>query len=281
MQALNVKEVELRDRRRRILPVTRRRMSRLWDIVSAWTWYQSQRLSRRKDPAWVPPSRLPPLRLRKRVNGLRDIYSFLEVGRRCAGDLLAALESVGRSPESFENVLDFGCGCGRTLMWLEGTFPNARLSGSDVDGEAVAWCQGHLSMAEFRVNEPLPPLGYPDESFDLIYVISLFTHFDEDSQFRWLDELWRLTRPGGIVLATFHGEYCWEDYESELVSELRGKGFAFRRTDPSGPPGFQTTYHSEEYVRERFGEAFSILEYRLRGLNRHQDMVVLEKPRER
>ena len=108
--------------------------------------------------------------------------------------------------------------------------------------------------------------------------MSLFSHFDEESEEAWLVELARVTSSGGLVVATVHGEYCWRDYPDELVREVRESGFAYVFSDPEGSPSFQTSYHSESYVREHFGRHFKVLEYVPRGLNRHQDLVVLEKP---
>lgn len=278
MHALNAKEVELRDARRRVLPVLRRRLSRVWDIVSAFSWYQWQRMTGGGNPVYVPPAWLPPLELRRRVNGLRDLYSFLAAGTICADDIVRAVSAVGRDPNSFNSVLDFGCGCGRTIVRMPERLPNATLTGTDVDREAIAWCREHLPMARFDLNEPLPPLDYPESAFDLVYVVSLFSHFDEASEEAWLGELARVTSTGGLVVASVHGEYCWEDYGEELVRQVREHGFGYVFSDPGGSPSFQTSYHSEAYVRERFGRHFTVLEYIPRGLNRHQDVVVLEKP---
>jgi SAM-dependent methyltransferase len=276
MQSLNAKELERRDASRKYFPVLRRRASRVWDILSAWSWYQRQRLGPSSD-FYVPPSRLPPMRLRTRVNGLRDLYSFLVTGRACADDIESAVRSVGRPLASFQSVLDFGCGCGRTISWLQSRAPNTSFTGCDVDAEAIAWCRTHLPEARFAVNAPEPPLDNEDAAFDLIYVISLFTHFDENAQEAWLDELFRVAKSGGLVLATVHGESVWADYEQELVEPLKTHGFAYFVSDPSGSPSFQTSYQSESYVRERFGKRFKILAYLPQGLNRHQDLVILEK----
>lgn len=50
---------------------------------------------------------------------------------------------------------------------------------------------------------------------------------DEDYQFRWLDELERITRPEGVVLLTIHERRFWEDLSPEDVIEGRAKGFKF------------------------------------------------------
>lgn len=80
------------------------------------------------------------------------------------------------------------------------------------------------------------------------------------------------------MLVTVHGEYVWEDFDDATLERLRTHGFAYYVHDPAGPPDFQTSYQSEAYVRERFARRFRVLAYHPRGLNRHQDVVVLEKP---
>src|SRR6476659_8417389 len=83
---------------------------------------------------------LPPESLRQRVHGAADVESFLAVGRQCAHDIIAGLKRIGRAPNSFESVLDFGCGCGRVLRWLAPELTPASLFGTDIDRQAVGWC---------------------------------------------------------------------------------------------------------------------------------------------
>jgi hypothetical protein len=60
--------------------------------------------------------KLPPPYLRYRVNGTPKTDPFLNQGRNRADGIEECLRVIGKDLESFENVLDFGCGCGRTIM---------------------------------------------------------------------------------------------------------------------------------------------------------------------
>ena len=146
--------------------------------------------------------------------------------------------------------------------------PRARWDGTDIDVKAIEWCARHLTFAAFTLSRELPPVDYPADTFDLIYAVSVFTHLDEDHQFRWLEELCRVARPGATVVLTLH-------------SARHGEGFQFEHSYERGlfPPWYQNAYHSESYVRERFGRYFAVLSYLPKGLHAQQDVVVLEKRR--
>jgi hypothetical protein len=41
---------------------------------------------------------------------------------------------------------------------------------------------------------------------------------------------------------------------------------------------FQIAHHTRGYVHERWGDLFEVVGYLPRGLNNHQDLVILRKP---
>jgi SAM-dependent methyltransferase len=242
--------------------------------------WRDTRGRKRTDYAHV---RLPPASLRYRVHGDLNRDSFLETGHQCSQDIQAALACIGRTLTSFRDVLDFGCGCGRTLLWLRDVTASSRLFGTDIDAEAIAWCRQNIDFASFATNGALPPLEYPDESFDLVYAISVFTHLDENQQFRWLEELRRVTRAGGYLLLTVHGAFQQRMMSAREVARLRASGFVFTEL-PSFmqgifPDWYQTTAHTREYVHSRFSTYFKVVEYLPNSLDHCQDIVILEKPR--
>ena len=58
---------------------------------------------------------------------------------------------------------------------------------------------------EFFVNDNAPPLPLADGSLDLVYAISIWSHFAPELGLRWFEEMHRLIRPGGHLVCTTHG----------------------------------------------------------------------------
>lgn len=225
------------------------------------------------------PSLLPPKSLRSKVHGNDDPDSFLNVGQRCSKDVEIALQGINRHIGSFQNILDFGCGCGRVLRWFREYSKSSNFYGTDIDFNSISWCRQNLDFAKFSINQPLPPLKYPDRFFDMIYAVSVFTHVDETYQFRWLNELKRIVKPKGILILTVHGRYCWESLPYEHILEIEEKGFMFVKLEKiksQFPEWYQTAYHSKGYVVKNFTKYFKLLNYLPRAMNDHQDLILLQ-----
>lgn len=223
---------------------------------------------------------LPPASLRYRVHGSPDIDTFLNVGKVYAQDIETALMKIGKNLNSFHEILDFGCGCGRTLMRFASYSKSTQFYGTDIDAEAISWCRNNIDFAKFNVNESSPPLEYPSDFFDLIYAISVFTHLNEDNQFRWLRELNRIVKPSGILILTLHGRYYWEkNLDIKNIAKMEKEGFVFIIDNTFKgifPEWYQTAYHNEKYVHKNYSEYFEILDYNQRI---GQDIVIFQKPK--
>ena len=220
-----------------------------------------------KDQLQGTHTHLPPPRLRYRVSASPDAEAFVEVGKRCAADIQSALQKVGCELGSFPRILDFGCGCGRTLVHVRSMATGAQFDGTDIDVEAIEWCKQNLNFANFSLSRESPPIEFGSDTFDFIYAISVFTHLDENYQFRWLEELQRIAKPGAVLLLTV---------DSSLVGE---KDFVFQRSYEEGlfPAWYQNAFHSKEYIFENWRKYFEVLGYFPRSLNDLQDIVVLSK----
>jgi SAM-dependent methyltransferase len=225
---------------------------------------------------------LPPPELQHQIFGHTvTLEEFLYGGYSLSEGIRDTLKLVGRPMGTFTSILDVGCGCGRVLRWLEPEAPHARLHGSDISEKAIGWDRANIPFARFEVNG-MSSLPYADESFDLVLAISVVTHFDEELQLKWLEELRRVLRPGGILLMTVTGdETARFKLSGPTLESFQEKGHQYQRVQAGGlhglPEYYQDAYHSRVYVERVWSRYF-----RIRGFLRHgpfylQDAVVLEK----
>jgi SAM-dependent methyltransferase len=188
-------------------------------------------------------------------------------------DILKAIGSRIAFGEA-TRVLDFGCGCGRVLAYLRREIAG-ELTGSDIDGEAIAWSQENLmQVGTFVCNEIMPPLPFPDATFDLTYAVSVFTHLPRRMESAWLRELTRVTKPGGYLLLTTNGTHSLQ------LNRFRRLQFAvlghlyLKAHTPGLPTFYRSTFHSEDYVRRRWNRFFDIVEFQPKGLNSDQNLIL-------
>ncbi len=202
-----------------------------------------------------------------------------------------ALAAVGRTFDSFERLLDFGCGPGRALGLMRALVPAVELHGIDIDHDAIGWARKQLPFAHWHVGPHEPPTEFADEHFDLVVNHSVFTHLDERMQDLWLAELRRIVRPGGILLLTVHGETMIApmlrdlagggDDPAPYLATLRERGILFIEDDgyvgSVHPPYYHSTYHAPWYIYAHWGTFFSVRALLSPGAWGGHDVVVLER----
>jgi SAM-dependent methyltransferase len=209
----------------------------------------------------------------------RFYQRFVQGGREAARLIAEAAGAAGSPLADAGALLDFGCGCGRvTRNWgaLEGT----RVCGTDYNPVLVAWCREHLPFGRFDVNGGAPGLPYEDETFDLVYAISVFTHLRADLQLPWMDELRRIVRPGGLLFVTLMGN----EREVELGESQRERFAAGELVVVEGERSGTNTcnaYHPARYVRETLARGLDLVEHTPGGADaaaRFQDLLLLRRP---
>ena len=235
----------------------------------------------RQSPSYIP---VPPAQLRYRVHGSLDKESFLQSGKILAQNIRDLCATIDRDVYSFQKILDFGCGSGRVIRNFQDAPASCQLYGTDIDSELISWCEKYLPRIRWNTNGFQPPLPFADNTFDLIYAISVFTHLDEEFQHSWLRELRRIAKPGATIILTVHGEHIINSLASSRQSQIHSYGFMFS-TGATGrlkldklPDFYQTAYHTREYIHRIWSAYFDVVRYLERGINNHQDAVLLQKP---
>ncbi len=218
------------------------------------------------DRLGVPPSdvALPPSILRYRVCESLSVSEFLQVGEACADLIKQQVNEAGIDFAGAHRILDFGCGCGRTMRWLLQNRGGTEFHGTDVDADAVEWCKTRLQQGHFQANRLHPQLRYPAQHFDVIYCLPVFTHLYESMQDSWLAELRRILKPGGILLLTIYGKSATKGLDEQGRKSRQLHGFVHRRSRKLKgllPDWYQTTWHSRQYIVNRLAGSFEDIRY--------------------
>lgn len=241
-----------------------------------------------------PGELLPPKWLQWFVGG-----KFKETGPIVLGYLT---DLCGLKPD--EAVLDVGCGSGRVAVTLmDYLSPQGRYDGFDVSKRAISWCRDNITATHpnfrfqvvdvyngfyHRTGKIAPAdfqFPYPDESFDVVLLASVFTHMFPDAVQHYLAEIARVLKPGGRCMISYF--LLNEDAEARIDAKDTKFTFKFQRD------GFRTfnplwpeagVAYQEPWVRSLYEDCgLQIRETRYgswagREAPDFQDMIVATKP---
>lgn len=203
------------------------------------------------------------------------VDEFIRIGRASARSIETVLAPRLRDHDR-PDILDFGCGCGRTLLQMRA---NWTIHGCDIDAGAIAWLRGAIDRDRFRVNDPNPPLPWPDASFDAAYAVSVFTHFSEAQHASWRRELARVLRPRAILAVTTMGPGILDNFPAHATESnraaLRSDGFFF--VPASSSFNANAAFHAPRALSRLLAPEFDLVATSERGLDGFQDLSVFRR----
>ena len=160
----------------------------------------------------------------------------------------------------FENseissFLDFACGYGRFTRYLIQELPPEKVWAADIYAEAVNFQREYLG-----VNGVVSTTNPEDFSsnfslkgkFDCILACSFFSHIPERRFGKWMQTLYDLLTPSGVLMFSVHDEALLPPHV-----EIGNKGILFAPASESrflDKEEYGTTFVSEEFVRKVVGE---------------------------
>jgi SAM-dependent methyltransferase len=209
-------------------------------------------------------------------------------------DMIAsALASAGVELGAVGDALDFGCSSGRVVRVLAAAYPQTAWHGCDPNAAAIAWAADALPAIDFFRSGDEPPLPLADASLDLIFAISIWSHFEPALGLRWFDEMHRLIAPGGHLVWTTHGFASVEHYASRglrpadqsaaIAAALysRGAWYAAEFGDDGDwgvvNPAWGTAFLSPEWVLTNLLPRWRVLEFAPGRNQSNQDVYVLRR----
>jgi len=165
----------------------KRRVANDYDSVAAYEWLLRRQLKNHRgdrDLAFAE------------AIGSRTVEDF----RRQGEDQVATLRHYGLTDGMA--VYDLGCGCGRTAQALQRTGWSGSYMGADIIAPFVDELKRKCPGFEAAVNRA-PSILAADESVDLVFHWSVFTHIAPEECFLYLRDTFRALKPGGTTLFSF------------------------------------------------------------------------------
>lgn len=213
--------------------------------------YLSQRVqyagANRRFVAEHPDERMPPAWV------MYDAFSRLDYDNYwVAGQLHADYYAEVASsflPGQPATVCDWGCGPGRATRHLavrRDLF--SKVIGLDYNETSITWCQANLPGAEFRRNDLAPPMPLDEASVDYLIGFSVLTHLSEALLLRWVEDVKRVVRPGGVILLTTHGDASRSKLLPDELATYDARGVVERGSVKEGSRIY-ATFTSPDYIR--------------------------------
>jgi len=205
----------------------------------------------------------------------RALVRYYAIGRRILDTVKQVVDWHFGSFENVPSFLDFACGYGRFTRFLIQEIPAERIWVSDIYANAVKFQTEYLGVNGI-VSTGKPENYLIDRKFDCILANSFFSHMPERTFTSWLQNLYDLLTPNGILMFSVHDE-CLRAPNVEMPA----KGILFSALSESqslDKEEYGTTYVSEKFVREvvdkvSAGKAFV---HRIeKGICRFQDLYVV------
>ncbi|HEX3875251.1 MAG TPA: class I SAM-dependent methyltransferase [Solirubrobacteraceae bacterium] len=226
-----------------------------------------------------------------------DVHAMARGPLSAAGGLYeadmitSALASAGVELAAVADGLDFGCSSGRVVRVLAAAYPDVSWHGCDPNADAIAWAGHALPGIDFFHSDDDPPLPLADGSLDLVYAISIWSHFEPRLGLRWFDEMHRLIRPGGHLVCTTHGLASVDHYaanrlrtadqSAEIAGRLYGRGWWYApEFGDAGDwgvvnPAWGTAFLSAEWILANLLPRWRVLEFAPGRNQANQDVYVL------
>ncbi len=203
------------------------------------------------------------------------VREYLADGWRTLSELMLVLESVGRPLTRVGSMLEFASGFGRFTRHLARVLPG-KVTAADVQPGSVEFVKEHFGVEGFHSATDPAELRVPGR-YEVVFVLSMFTHLPPHRWQAWLKALCAAVAPGGLLVFTVHNEA----HGRELGVAYGSDGTHFIASSESSAldaGAYGTTFTTRAFVEREVAKALPghTMHYREIAFWAGQDAVVIE-----
>ena len=202
------------------------------------------------------------------------IREYLSDGWRTLSELMLLLEAVDQPLLKTESVLEFAAGFGRFTRHLAKVLPG-RVTCSDVMPGSIEFLREQFGVEGVQSSHDPEKLVVPTR-YDLVFVLSMFTHLPPRMWVPWLRALKRTVKPGGLLVFSVHNEEVAKEIGVNFDTD--GTHFISSSESPSiDSEIYGTTFTTKAFVEASVSSVFGakLLHYQLLCFWTGHDAVVV------
>lgn len=189
-----------------------------------------------------------------------DWESYDTLGRAHARVFAELIDA--HAPAGPLSLLEWGCGPGRLIRHMPALLAHhdVAVTGTDYNPDTIRWCKDALPGIDFALNGMAPPLPFDADSFGAAYNFSVFTHLSEAVQIAWAQEMLRVLKPGGVLVATTHGDYYTYLLTGAVEQAAYARGELVTQSRYAEGKKWFFAVHPPDYVRAVLFKGFERVE---------------------
>lgn len=207
-----------------------------------------------------------------------DYAAYYQDGIDSAKEILLELSAF--TAFNSLNILDWGCGPSRIVRHLPHLLNGSnQIYATDYNKETIQWCRENIPGVHFSTNAVTPPTEYADAFFDVVYGISIFTHLSKENHPKWLNELHRVLKPGGLLLITTQGA-AFRNILTEREREQFDEGRVVERAGVKEGHRMFSAFQPETFMRALVAGKWTVLKFKegsRQDWGMEQDTWILQK----
>jgi 2-polyprenyl-3-methyl-5-hydroxy-6-metoxy-1,4-benzoquinol methylase len=206
------------------------------------------------------------------------VRGYLGGGEWNAHEVESVLDDAGFSLREAGSFLEFACGYGRLTRHFVHMISPSKITVSDIEPRAVDFVRKEFGVDGFNSASTAEDLAH-DGRYDLIVVVSLFSHLSIQQWGPWLKRLNEMLNADGLLLFTTHNINDADEKDFQAPAD----GFLYREQNETrgrlDVEHYGAAYVGENYVARVVSESFGgrLLSFSPHALLLAQDAYVLQR----